>query len=326
MITRYLKKKEIIKFQELVSKHYNKKSILSQSKKLINFYYNYHNLRETNIVGVFDKKKLLGALGLIPYKNWDRKLSKDFFIAFWVKSHILHSSLDVFKFIFLKVKPKFLATSGINLNTSGKIFGFFSKINLYNNYFIRNDLIRNKVSKNLKNKNFKSKNKLKLKFSVEKKLSQIPKSKYYPKKSLSYFNKKYLKNPFYNYFLLKFYYKNKIAFFFVCRRINVKKKLSKIIRIVDFYGNIKKNYFIKDLLEKFIKKKKYEYIDFLSYGLDKELQSLGFTKKTKKMFIPENFEPFQQKGFKNYCIIKNYIKGRVVLVKGDGDGDRPNSL
>lgn len=44
------------------------------------------------------------------------------------------------------------------------------------------------------------------------------------------------------------------------------------------------------------------------------------------MFIPENFEPFQQKGFKNYCIIKNYIKGRVVLVKGDGDGDRPNSL
>ena len=128
-------------------------------KKLINFYYNYNNLSKTNIIGLFDKKSLLSALGLIPYNNWDKRLSKDFFIAFWVKNKTLQSSLDIFKFIFSKVKPSFLATSGININTSGKIFRSFSKINLYDNYFIKNNFAKSKISKNLKNKNFSPKKK-----------------------------------------------------------------------------------------------------------------------------------------------------------------------
>ena len=214
MIIRFLKKNELIKFQELVRRFYDNKHILSKSKKLINFYYNYNNLSETNIIGLFDNKSLLSALGLIPYNNWDKKLSKDFFIAFWVKNKNLQSSLDIFKFIFSKVKPSFLATSGININTSGKIFRSFSKINLYDNYFIKNNFAKNKISKNLKNKNYSPKKKIKLKFSIGKKLTYLPQSKYFPKKSISYFNKKYLNNPFYKYFLLQFYHKKKIAFFF----------------------------------------------------------------------------------------------------------------
>ena len=326
MIIRFLKKNEITKFQELVRKSYNKNHILSKSKKLINFYYNYHNLNRTNIIGVFDKKKLLSALGLIPYSNWDKKLPKNFFIAFWVKSKTLHNSLDIFKFIFLKVKPNFLASSGINRNTSGKIFETFSKIKMYDNYFIKNDFIKSKVSKNLKNKKYNIRSNLKLKLIIKNKLSYLPQTKFLPKKSLSYFNKKYLKNPFYKYFLLQFYHKNKFLFFFVCREIIVKKKSSKIARIVDFYGDIKRNYYVKNLLEDYIKRNKYEYIDFLSKGINEELLNIGFTKKTTKMFIPEKFEPLQKISSKNYCILKNNFKNRVVLVKGDGDGDRPNSL
>ena len=82
MIIRFLKKNELTKFQELVRKSYNKNHILSKSKKLINFYYNYQNFNKTNIIGAFKKNKLLSALGLIPYSNWDKKLPKNFFIAF----------------------------------------------------------------------------------------------------------------------------------------------------------------------------------------------------------------------------------------------------
>ena len=85
MKTRLLRKNEIDKFKKLVHFNYKKKHILSKSSKLINFYYNYYNKNKLNIVGLFNGKELISALGFIPYKNWDRNLNNDCHIAFWVK-------------------------------------------------------------------------------------------------------------------------------------------------------------------------------------------------------------------------------------------------
>mgnify|MGYP001041846539 CR=1 FL=1 len=86
---RFLSKKEIYKFQNLIKKNCKKKDhIFTKNSKLILFYYNYHNKKITNILGLFINSKLGAVLGLIPNNNWDNKLGKDFYIAFLLKSKI----------------------------------------------------------------------------------------------------------------------------------------------------------------------------------------------------------------------------------------------
>ena len=48
---RFLSKKEIYKFQNLIKKNWKKKDhIFTKNSKLILFYYNYHNKKITNIL------------------------------------------------------------------------------------------------------------------------------------------------------------------------------------------------------------------------------------------------------------------------------------
>ena len=151
MLVRYLLKNEINKFQKLVKLFYKKNHVLATSKKLVNFYYNFYDSKKIYLIGLFNKKQLVSVMGLMPYKNWDKKLQDVYHIAFWVKKNKLINSLLLFRFIFSKINPKFLATSGINIKTSGKVFRYFGKIKIFDNYFIKNNRFKSKISKNLKN-------------------------------------------------------------------------------------------------------------------------------------------------------------------------------
>ena len=328
MDIRFLKKKDLEKFRYLVNNYYKKNHILSKSKKIINFYYNFFNKNKMYIIGLFDKdKNLLSAMGLMPYKNWDSALNNDYHIAFWVKKSRVVNSLSFFKFIFTKIKPKFLATSGINLKTSGKLFKNFGKIKLFDNHYIKNNGSKNKIFQNLKKNSFKCSKNIELKLKISNSINNLPAYKNNPKKTLDYFKNKYLKNPFYNYFCLSFFDRYKLQFFFICREIKIKKYNVRIVRVIDYYGVIKKKQSIYSAVQEFLKKHNYEYMDFLSTGLSWQLKSLGFALKVKKDFIPELFEPYKPSTKnRNYCILKNDYKSEVILVKGDGDGDRPTII
>jgi hypothetical protein len=326
MKTRFLKKKEISKFLKIVKLNYKKNHVLGRSKKIISFYYNFRNKKKLSLIGQFENKNLLSVLGVIPYKNWDDSLDKDYFIAFWVKQKGgVVNSLPLINFIFNKIKPNFLASTGINLQTSGKVFKKFNDIHIFENYFIKNEIFKEKISKNLKNK-IDNKNKKQLDLIVSNKLikSFNIMSNDRPRKSMKYFDNKYLKNPFYKYLVFNFFEKKNLKFFFICREIKLEKFNTKIIRIVDFFGNFKKNYSVYKAIKNYLKKGKYEYIDFLSTGIGDKLKNIGFTKKNKNHFIPDLFEPYLSKQIENnYCILKSNYK-KNILVKGDGDLDRPN--
>jgi hypothetical protein len=327
MEIRLIKKNEIYKFKKLVHFNFKKGHILSKSSKLINYYYNYYDKNNLNIVGLYIDNKLISALGFIPYNNWDQSLNNDCHIAFWVKKKNCKNSLGLLQFILRKIKPSFLATSGIDKKTSGKIFQKFSLIKIFSNYFIKNENINSKILKNLSN-NFKDNQKKKeLEMICSKSLNYMPKYFARPKKSLTYFRNKYFKNPFYNYLSMQFFEKKKLKFFFIYRIIKVKNINSKVARIVDFYGKIERDYSVFLSIKKFLRKYKLEYIDFVCVGLESELQSLGFTKKKINDSIPNLFEPYLKKSTqRNYSILKNNYKSNIILVKSDGDGDRPNLL
>ena len=328
MKVRFLKKKDLRKFKVLVNNFYTKNHILAKSKKIVNFYYNFFNKDRLFIIGLFDKNEnLLSAIGLMPYKNWDKKLNNDYHIAFWVKKNKLINSLPLLKFIFININPKFLATSGIDINISGKIFQNFGKIKLFDNHYIKNIKSRSTIFKKLKYKKKKIKSNKHLTIINKNLISKLPSYFFRPKKSIKYFKNKYFKNPFYKYTCLNFYYKKKLQFFFICRVIKIKKYKVSIIRVIDFYGDIKQKQNIYFAIQKFLQKNNYEYIDFLSTGLRTQLKNLGFSLKKNKDFIPELFEPYNNKvDYRNYCVLKSNYKSKIVLVKGDGDGDRPNIL
>ena len=59
MNVKKISKKNVFQFQNLVKNHYPKKNhILSKNKQLVNFYYNFGDQKNTNLVGLYKKKKI----------------------------------------------------------------------------------------------------------------------------------------------------------------------------------------------------------------------------------------------------------------------------
>ena len=83
---RYLKKTEINNLQRFINSNFSKNHILSTNKKIIYFYYNFKKKNKLNFLGYFKNKKLLGVAGIIKQNNWEKKLSKNYYLSLLVKN------------------------------------------------------------------------------------------------------------------------------------------------------------------------------------------------------------------------------------------------
>lgn len=328
--TRFLKIQEKKKLKDFVKNNYKKDHVIVKSNKIINFFFLDKNEKKINFIGSFLNKILVSIYGVLNNRHWDKNLKKDVQLSLWInKKNKVSNGLDAIKFIFNKIKPYSLFTSGINLKTSGKIFSIFGTIKKYNHFYICNPNIKKKISKNLYCKKIEKKfDNFDVNMFESKSPILLPDYKYFPKKSLKFFLNKYTNNPFYKYIYLNFEIKKKIKFFFVCRERKVKKSRSKVLTIVDFYGSFPKKPSIRKLIISYLIKNKYEYIDFLIYGVNKNILSkIGFNLKMKNQVIPNYFEPFERKNNDVYlAIIINPYGKKLVSVKGDSDQDRPNKI
>lgn len=328
--TRFFNTHEKKKLQNFISINYKKDHVIVKSSKIINFFFLNKLKNKINFIGSFLNNKLVSIIGILNNRHWDKSLKSDMQLSLWInKKKNSVSGLETIKFILNELKPYSLLTSGLNLQTSGKIFSMIGKVKKYDHFYICNPKLKKNVSKNLNFFNIKFSNKEK-KLSIEKsyKLISIPKYSYFPKKSEMFFLNKYTRNPFYNYFYLNFKSQNKIYFFFICREIYIKKLKKKILRIVDFYGNFPKNMNFKNIITSFLIENNYEYIDFVIYGINhKKLKDIGFEIKNNNQIIPNYFEPFVKKNIDlNLAIIVNPYGDKLVSVKGDSDQERPNKI
>lgn len=323
---RFLKKKEIVDFQKLVKNNYPKKNhIFEKNTKVINYYYNFFKNKNLNILGLFCSNKLVAAQGLITMDNWDKKIKKHFYLAFTVKSKKYKKDcMILFLRYIYNLKPVFLGTIGVDMSTAGMVLNRISKFKNLDHYYIANPLIKKKILKDLLIKKKKNINQ-DISMLINKIILKIPKCNFSPQKTKNYFINKYLKNPFYEYYLMKFSRKDKLLFFFVFREITIKHLNTKIIRAVDFYGHIPKNVQISDLIIKYLVENNIEYIDLMVSGMgQKIIKNIGFYKKTKSIKIPNHFKPFDLKAnFLNYGIFINKYKKKTLVFNGDGDQDRP---
>ena len=115
---RYLKKTEINNLQRFINSNFSKNHILSTNKKIIYFYYNFKKKNKLNFLGYFKNKKLLGVAGIIKQNNWEKKLSKNYYLSLLVKNKSLKKEItfSFLNFIYIKFKPNLFACSGFNKN------------------------------------------------------------------------------------------------------------------------------------------------------------------------------------------------------------------
>lgn len=147
-------------------------------------------------------------------------------------------------------------------------------------------------------------------------------------KNVDYFVNRYLKHPVFSYRFFGVYRKLELCAFLVTRV--VKHNQRSVIRVVDIQGDIKSITKITKLLHDILVKENHEYIDIMQFGLpEKVYMKSGFVKVggNQNIVIPDYFQPFVKSNIDIIFAIKSEnIKNDIILFKGDGDQDRPNSL
>jgi hypothetical protein len=147
-----------------------------------------------------------------------------------------------------------------------------------------------------------------------------------PFKNKKYFNKRYFQHTIYNYVVYAMYINDEIVGLAVTRVQSFND--SKVLRIVDFIGD--DNYFehFGGFFMELIMKEGYEYADFYSFGLDKEiLRRAGFyiiDPLKEDLIIPNHFSPYVQKNITILFFVDSDKIINLKLYKADGDQDRPN--
>lgn len=143
-------------------------------------------------------------------------------------------------------------------------------------------------------------------------------------KSKEFFNKRYFEHPVYQYQVYGVQSAEKQAYsgILVGREIEINQR--KILRLVDYIGNLTYIGNLGTALHQLMDENSYEYIDMMVGTLPKELMSqAGFSLRELEdtNVIPTYFEPFVQQ---NVNIWYQKSDPDIVIFKADGDQDRPN--
>lgn len=312
-----------------------KNHILSRNKKVMKWLYFDKIKKKYNFLIAKQNKKIIGIIGFIKNSHFQKiSLNKIVWFSPWFSSKNKSDNFSGIEFIhklLIKNKSCIIGTTACNSTTKNilDILGF--KIGHLNHfYLINHSLDKYHICSIRKNhKKFKAKiSKLKINKESYLNFKSTRDSKFRLQKmyfkDLAYFENKYSKNPFYKYFYLKIKKDNKDCAFFVARECFYKK--SKILRLVDYYGDINCLDKIGYQMNDFITQYRYEYVDFYNHGIDKQklfLSGFQLSEENKDIIIPNYFEPFIKKNIRlNFAF---YPKKRVNLIfKGDCDQERPN--
>lgn len=139
-----------------------------------------------------------------------------------------------------------------------------------------------------------------------------------------YYNHRYVNYPYFNYIFLNVYDDDQLKLTLISRECT--HKGSKVLRIVDFIGDLSAMENVQNALIKIIIEGNYEYLDFYYYGSVDVSNMNIFTRREKddKNIIPNYFEPFEQR---NIDICSAVLSNKQFhLCKADSDQDRPNLI
>jgi hypothetical protein len=324
---------EIKKIMNFIHHEWRANHILSLNKKL--FLFQHKNKKKLNfIISKNSSKKITGIIGFIKAS---KSKKADVWTTMWKSSkNSKDPMLGILLLNYLKKQGyRTIISSGIQFDTK-KIYDYLGySTGKMDHFFFPNINIKNPVIATYpKNIMLKKKFKKNKNYFIDKIDSEILRKKFpfkvykskIPFKDWEYFNDRYFLHPFFNYKMYGIFFKKKLVSILIFRETNINS--SKVLRIIDFYGEEKTFKYLGEFFFNFLKEKNYEYIDLVCFGLQHKLiYSSGFIKipqKSKKIIVPNYFNPLIRKNIALYFFVDKKKLHNVKIFKGDGDQDRPN--
>jgi len=333
---------DIESVKKFINDYWKKGHAVAVSDKLMDWQYYNPTTQEYNIVIAKHKEgdEIHGIYAFIPVSQFDNKLpqNKDLWLSIWKAKPNTGPpmlGLSLLSYILNKINPGCtigIMSSDIAKSLFGNIEGF--KLGYLNHYYIVNkeksefEIMGNfdgKYCKDGYNDDQKTLEEAGLKDLEDPSISPLFESERAPTKSLEYLKNRFLNHPFYDYKIFKVVNSEKIVGLIISRIQDYNN--SRVLRIVDYYGNEKNMEGLSNKFQKLLTKYDAEYVDFYNYGFSEEIMAkAGFLKREKdsKVIVPNYFEPFEKKNVDIDFLAKTDIDFSVC--KADSEQDRPNII
>ena len=323
---------DIMRFIDI---HWRKGHILSTNREYFEF--EFREDENVNFVLAIDKvsKEIEALLGFVRASQSFEKM--DIWGSIWK----VNNEHDNMKMLGVELQKRlkeltgcrFHNRIGMNSRTAVPIVRLHlgSTVKKMNHYYMLNDAVEEYMVATIVEKNIP---KYELKTGGLKKIDTFEELREkidvnslssYPYKDEWYVRRKFFENPKRDYIVygIESSTAKQIEALFVARECEYMQ--SKVMRILDYYGNREVLSSIGNNLKQLMYENDYEYIDFYNYGFEAEyLERAGFCLRDKqnKNVIPNYFEPFVKE---NVEIWVSYDSEGMLFYKADGDQDRANS-
>jgi len=325
---RFAKQADCESIVEYIDCNWKKDHILVRNKNLFHWQYDGDGDGLNFVLGISKEGYILGLLGYIKYGN---DSDSDICLALWKAnegSGIL--GIELLTYLMDNEPHRTIMCTGINLKTTAKIYNFLGlkvkemvqwyRLNNRKDYKIA-AIYDRVVLQKTESRTFS-------RFERVWTYDELPKSIDNDKSVIPYKSRKYLKHRYFNHpeyeYMLYMYtdgYQTNDSLI-VALRIQ-EYDGARVLRIVDGIGNwtLIKNAtsYIDSLVEQY----DCEYVDLYEFGLEEGLlKDSGWCRVGEDSnIIPNYFSPFERRNVKIYCTTS---EDNAILLKGDGDQDRPN--
>lgn len=323
---------DISKVMEFISSHWKKNHILSRDRTLLEFLYLEKNNRLNFVIATDTYTgRFIAILGFIPTNSKDSRVS----LALWksvndVDVRPLKAGLASLRYLTKELSPRSLLCVGIEQQAMSvyNYLGFFTEI-MDHHLIVNSKLTEFKILVHPPSQissSTRDTTSLNIGFiSRVEELTEISRDFDFMNfgKDTEYLNRRYLKHPQFDYDMRHVVANSKTVGLIVTRRCFANDR--SCIRIIDVLGG---EPCLSAAIESLVKEMEDfgdEYIDLVSWGLDREqLEQMGFIDRRihKNCVVPEHFMPFVCEN-RDLPMFTN-LPDTEQLFKGDGDMDRPN--
>jgi hypothetical protein len=151
-----------------------------------------------------------------------------------------------------------------------------------------------------------------------------------PRKTWDYVRHRYLQHPFYRYQVLGLSRDGALDAILIARKVHANQ--SAALRITDYLGDAGVLPRFQGALQNILVSENAEYLDIYQHGIpDDLLTAAGFVNRRQQpsLTVPNYFEPFENANIEldfAYRVYDPLLSGRIRILRGDGDQDRPNQL
>jgi len=306
-----------------IDKEWKRNHILARDKSFFGWMY----VRDKTVNFVVSKKNgyIDGILGFVAYDENNSQVALTVWKALKSKDGLI--GMSMLRYLEKELQPRIIATPGINFLTTAALYKYFkyqvgkmdhyyrlAKKDVYHIAIVNDSVVWRDVCgvhDIAFNQIYTYEEYANYNVILEKNAIQ---------KDAWYIRRRYFEHPYFEYlhFMVE---KDGNVLDIVMREQFVNGY--KCIRIVDLLGKFELLEYVGTELDNLLAERDYEYIDCYVGGIREAIfdRSGWLNVEETNDIVPNYFEPYEQKNIELYYSAKPY---GVVVLRGDGDQDRPN--